>query len=283
MSLATEIGEPESRFADVAGCRLHYQSVGDGPTVVCLHGGGPGATGWTNFSRNVDGLARRFRLLLVDFPGFGRSTAPAPIPRPLEFFAEVVEALIGELGIDRAHFIGNSTGGGVSIVIAAHRPELVDRLVLMGTAGYGSSLLNPSPSEGVRLIRSYYPGPSLDKMRWLIKSFVYDSSGRDFEDLVRLRYEASLDPALEQAALERGQHSSLVDLLPEVAAETLLIWGREDRFVPLEHALGFLGGIRNSRLVVFPRCGHWVMAERVEEFNHHVVDFLTRDLEGERA
>jgi pimeloyl-ACP methyl ester carboxylesterase len=214
----------------------------------------------------------------VDFPGFGRSTAPGPVPHPLELFSEAVAGLLDDLGTERAHFIGNSTGGGVGLMLAANRPELVDRMVLMGTAGYGSSVLAPLPSEGVRLIRSYYPNPSLDKMRWLIRTFVYDSSGPEFEELVKMRYEASLDPALERAALERGQHSSLVDLLPRITAETLLIWGREDRFVPLEHALGFLAGIRNSRLLVFPRCGHWVMAERVEEFNQAVVDFLTRSL-----
>ena len=274
MSPTAEFAEPESRYADVAGCRLHYQVAGDGPTVICLHGGGPGATGWTNFSRNVGGLAEHFRLVLVDFPGFGRSTAPEPIPHPLEYFAEVVEQLVGELDIDRAHFLGNSTGGGVSLVLAAKRPELVDRLVLMGSAGFGGSVLAPLPSEGVRLIRSYYPDPSLDKMRWLIRTFVYDSSGPEFEQLVKLRYEASLDPALERAALDRGQHSSVVDLLPGVAAETLLVWGREDRFVPLEHALGFLAGIRNSRLVVLPRCGHWVMVERAAVFNQLCTEFL---------
>lgn len=272
--------EPESRYVEIGGNRIQYQDVGSGPTVLCLHGGGPGATAWTNFSRNAAELAQHFRLVLPNFPGFGRSSAPEPLDKPLELFADVTVRLMETLGLKRAHFIGNSTGGAVSILVAANRPQLVDRLVLMGCAGYGSSLLAPLPSEGVRLIRSYYPNPSLEKMRWLIQSFVYDSSAPEIEGLVKLRYEASLDPALERAALNRGAHSSVVDQLPRVHAETLLLWGRDDRFVPLEHAFGFLEGIRNSRLVVFPRCGHWVMAERVKEFNHHVIDFLLPDGDG---
>jgi pimeloyl-ACP methyl ester carboxylesterase len=278
-----ELSEPESRYVQMGGSQVEYQEVGAGPTVICLHGGGPGATGWTNFARNVPRLSQHFRLVLPTFPGFGKSTAPEPIEKPLESFADTVVRLMEALDIERAHFLGNSTGGGVSILIAANRPQLVDRLVLMGSAGYGSSMLTPLPTEGVRLIRSYYPNPSLEKMRWLIQTFVYDSGSPDVEELVKLRYEASLEPALEQAALNRGAHSSLTDKLSKVQAKTLLVWGREDRFVPLEHALGFLAGIRNSRLLVFPRCGHWVMAERTEEFNHHVIDFLLSDAEGDAS
>ncbi len=271
---------PDASYVEIGGCRVLYQEVGQGPTVLCLHGGGPGASSWSNFFRNAEELSRHFRLVMMDYPGFGGSSADGKIERPLEFFADVVLGLMDHLQIARASFIGNSTGGGVSLNVALKAPERVDRLILMGSAGYGINIMTPAPTEGVRQIRGYYPEPTIEKMRNLVRAFVYDADRPLFEEVVHERYEASLAPGLSEAALNRGGHSSLVPDLPRIQAPTLLIWGREDRFVPLEHALGFLAGIRNSRLIVLPRCGHWVMAERPAEFNKYVIDFLSdRSLE----
>src|SRR3954447_10511601 len=155
---------PEPNFVDIADCRVLYRELGEGPPLLCLHGGGPGASAWSNFSRNADQLAQHFRLIMMDYPGFGGSTAGGPIPQPLEFFATIALGLLDHLGIERTHFLGNSTGGAVSLRVASQAPERVERLVLMGSGGYGMSILSPSPMEGLRLIRSYYPEPSVEKM-----------------------------------------------------------------------------------------------------------------------
>lgn len=269
--------DPVEQMVRANGCQIAYREVGSGEPVVCLHGGGPGASGWSNFAVTAPTLSEHFRLLIPDFPGFGRSTTPGPVASPLEFFADTLNAFLAELGIDRAHFVGNSTGGGVSAKVAIDHPERVNRLVLMGSAGYGVSHFSPIPNEGLRLIFDYYPDPTRDKMRKLLEAFVYDSQFPGFEDLLEARYQASLDPAVRKAFVERGPHISLTHDLPKITARTLLIWGREDRFVMLDHALGFLSGIPDARLIVFNRCGHWVQAEKRDEFNRCVIDFLRAD------
>lgn len=72
--VATQLTEEStSRFADIGGRRVHYNEAGSGPAVVMLHGGGPGATGWSNFQRNVGPMSEKHRVLLVDHPGYGQT------------------------------------------------------------------------------------------------------------------------------------------------------------------------------------------------------------------
>ena len=108
----------ESRFVSAAGVRVHYQEAGSGDPVICLHGAGPGANSFSNFRRNIDALAERFRVVLYDMPQFGQSEKVAITDGRLSFNAGVLDAFMAEMGIDRAHFIGNSMGGQVSLKLA---------------------------------------------------------------------------------------------------------------------------------------------------------------------
>src|SRR3954470_8245463 len=108
--------EATSRVAELpSGLRLHYHEAGDrtAETVLLLHGGGPGASAWSNFGRTVTALADRFHVLAVDQVGFGQSSKPARFAK--QFFAASADSLVellDQLGIGRAHCVGNSLGGG---------------------------------------------------------------------------------------------------------------------------------------------------------------------------
>ncbi|MGW7370141.1 alpha/beta fold hydrolase, partial [Streptomyces sp. NPDC054841] len=93
-----------------SGLTLHYHEAGpvDAPALVLLHGGGPGASAWSNFGRSLPFFAERFRTLLVDQPGFGASDKPVPDRDYYTFSADAVAALMDELALDRAHFLGVS-------------------------------------------------------------------------------------------------------------------------------------------------------------------------------
>ena len=111
-----------SRFSDAARMRLHYHEAGPdgepgGAPLVMLHGGGPGASAWSNFGRNLLVFAARFRTLLVDQPGFGRSDKPPVTGHYFTFAAEALAGLLDELGIDRVHLVGNSLGGDRKSVV----------------------------------------------------------------------------------------------------------------------------------------------------------------------
>src|SRR5260370_29121414 len=139
------------RFADAAGMRLHYHEGGPaeqvgGTPVVMLHGGGPGASAWSNFGRNLPVLAARFRTLMVDQPGFGSSAKPPVTGHYFTFAAQALAALLDELGIGQVHLIGNSLGGGTAVRFALRFPERTGRLVPLGPGGLTLTVPAPDPT-----------------------------------------------------------------------------------------------------------------------------------------
>ena len=268
------------RYVKVGKLKLYCEEYGEGTPVICLHGGGPGADSRSNFHRNVEPLARRHRVLLVDLPQFGRSDKPVITENVLTFNARHLHWMLGELGLARASFIGNSFGGQTAIKFAIDYPESIDRLVVIGSNPVARSLFSPMPVEGVKRIMEYYrgEGPTREKMRTLLQTLVYDP---DFvtDEVVEVRYRASVEPDL----LELKQHPGppLQDLsaeLDRVLAPTLIVWGLDDRAGPLDVGLQMARAFGSAELHIFGRTGHWAQVERADEFNRVVGEFLSRDL-----
>ena len=99
----------------VDGKPIFFAEAGNGPAVVLLHGGGPGASGVSNYSRNIDALSGRFRVIVPDMPGYGRSTKSMDLTDPFGHLADAMRGLLDELGIETAHLIGNSYGGAAAL------------------------------------------------------------------------------------------------------------------------------------------------------------------------
>jgi 4,5:9,10-diseco-3-hydroxy-5,9,17-trioxoandrosta-1(10),2-diene-4-oate hydrolase len=279
------------RFATAGGMRLHYHEAGPGDgaaagrlPVVLLHGGGPGASAWSNFGPNLPAFAARFRTLLIDQPGFGQSDKPSVTGNYFTFAADAIAALLGELGLDRVHLVGNSLGGGTAVRFALRFPERAGRLVLMGPGGLSLNVFAADPTEGVRRLAEFAapPGPTPEKLAAFLRTLVYDQR-LITDELVAERFAAASDPAALAAMAALG--ASFFD--PATAADgmlwreahqlrqdVLLIWGREDRVNPLDGALVALKVIRRAQLHVFSRCGHWAQLEKADEFNRLAISFL---------
>jgi 4,5:9,10-diseco-3-hydroxy-5,9,17-trioxoandrosta-1(10),2-diene-4-oate hydrolase len=282
--------EATSRYLQAGGLRIHYHEAGTGYPLVCIHGGGPGASGWSNFRRNLGELSQHFRTVLVDLPGYGQSDKVPVQGSPFLFYATAVRDFMDALGIQRAHLLGNSLGGAVALRLAAEWPQRAQRLVLMGPAGLLAPF-NPQPAEGIKFLHSYYqpPGPSLERLRAFVDVMVYDPS-QVTEQLLQERYRASIqpevmaNPPLGWHIARAMQEERLWALLPRVPHPTLVIWGRDDRVVPLDNAFIALRLLPDVRLHVFANCGHWAQWERAREFNRLVIDFLAAQdgRDGER-
>lgn len=278
MSAITEA--KTSRFVDVGTLRVHMNEAGSGDPLVLIHGGGPGATGWGNYRRNIDSLSQHFRCLLVDLPGFGKSSKVFAKERGLfSVYAETIRGVLDALQIERAHFIGNSLGGGTTLKFILDYPDRAGNAVLMGSAG-STSVSSASPSEGLKTVISYYEGegPTLEKMKACIDMMVVNKAHLN-EALYRERYNASIDPeVLANPPLRPRGKSHSEELWKEnlsgITQRVLLIWGREDRVVPLDMSYLLLQTIPNAQLHVFPKCGHWAQWEKAEEFNPLVTEFL---------
>ncbi|MDP9083156.1 MAG: alpha/beta fold hydrolase [Pseudomonadota bacterium] len=273
--------EGTSRFARVGTLRIHYHEAGAGLPLVLIHGGGPGATGWSNWNRNVAVLAERFRIIIPDLPGFGQSDEkPRGSPFP-GWWAGTIVALLDALGIGKAHFIGNSLGGSVTLKVALEAPERVDRMILMGSGG-SFAPLTPFPTAGIVTLRTFYqpPGPSLERLKGFIGQLVYDPS-KVSDELIGERFQVAMTPSI--VANPPMQHNPgdappndiWRDVrLTKLPHKTLMIWGREDKVMPLDMAFPLLRQIPDARLYVIPKCGHWAQWEHADEFNATALQFF---------
>ncbi len=263
---------------------LHFSEEGSGPAVVFLHGGGPGASGWSNFGGNVPVFATRYRVLVVDQPGFGKSPVSERDGHYFTVAAAELASLLDELGIEKAHVVGNSLGGGTAVRFALDHPQRTDKLVLMGPGGLSLNVFSPDPTEGIKRLYEFAapPGPSPEKLEAFLRTLVFDQK-LITPSLVEERYAAASSPSALAAMARMGR--SFMD--PAVAEqgllwreahrlrhEVLLIWGREDRVNPVDGALVALKLIKRARLHVFGGCGHWAQLEKRDEFNRLAMDFL---------
>ena len=271
--------ESTSRYVQAGDVRVQYHEAGDGPPLLCIHGGAPGAFGWGNFGRNLEALSRHFRVMVVDLPGYGKSDKPKIEGPRTGFYASVFLAMLDALGIGKAQVMGMATGGSVALKMAIEHPDRMDRLIVINSPG-GLSLFHPGvPRPGSH---DYYggDGPSLAKMRQTVSGIVYDPSILT-EDVIQERYEASIDPDFMATAPEgkggtAGQAlEPLWQDLHRIQAPTLVIWGRDNKTLNFDNALFMLHRIPDVRVQIYGRCALWVPYEKAHEFNSNVIGFLT--------
>ena len=255
------------------------QRGGSGAPLVLLHG--YMMSGWY-FRNLVPALERTHEVITIDLPGFGESDRPAPsvFGYDAAAFAGVVDEVLARLGVPRAAVLGHSMGGGVALAVAARSPERVERLVLVSPAVYTL----PVPALA-RLVMTPVVGPLLWKhafTRGELKRQMRTQHFRDAraitDELVdhvwsRFRRAGGPEAAYAVARWLSSLQSSTGEPM-RVRAPTLLVWGDEDRMVPLEHARRLQGAIAGARLAIVPACGHNVHLERGDELLRQLQPFL---------
>ena len=277
------------RTVNVAGKPIFVAETGTGSAVVMLHGGGPGASGVSNYSRNIEALAQQFRVIVPDMPGYGRSAKGVDHDDPFGYLADMIRGLLDELGIDTAHLVGNSYGGSAALRLALDTPNRVGKLVLMGPGGIGTT--RDVPTAGLKTLLSYYggDGPSREKLEAFIRNYlVYDGASVP-DELIDLRYAASIDPeVVANPPLRRPSGPKALrtlwrmDLtrdnrLKRLTTPTLVLWGRDDKVNRPAGGPMLLNLMPNAELVMTSHTGHWMQWERAELFNRLVTEFLCPD------
>jgi pimeloyl-ACP methyl ester carboxylesterase len=267
------------RSCTLRGARVNYVEMGEGPPIVLVHG----LSGcWQNWLENIPQLARRHRVVALDLAGFGDSELPheeISIPG----YGRFVDAFLGEIGVERAVLVGNSMGGFITAETAIAHPSRVEKLVLVSAAGLvelsetrlhlverGARLLHPATAAllarrehlvrrpRLRRVMLYgvakYPDRLAPELCWEVAS----GAGKPgFVD--------ALTATLAYDFRER---------LPEVSVPTLIVWGRDDRIVPVSGAYEYERLISDTRRVIFDDTGHVPMLERPARFNQLVEEFL---------
>lgn len=261
--------------------KLHYNDCGEGSeVVVMLHGSGPGATGWANFNRNIEPLVNAgYRVILLDCPGWGKSDSIVNTQSRSDLNATALKGVLDALDIERAHLIGNSMGGHSVVAFTLSYPERVGKLILRGGGTGGASLFTPMPAEGIKRLNQLYREPTIENLKAMMDIFVFDTSDLT-EELFQTRLnnilarQDHLDNFVKSLEANPKQFPDFSARLGEIKADTLVIWGRQDRFVPFDTSLRLMAGIPQAQLHVFNQCGHWVQWEHADTFNRLVVDFI---------
>lgn len=261
---------------------LHYEEQGSGEVLVLLHGSGPGVSGASNFAANLPVFAQHFRTVMLDLPGFGASPELEWTKPYAEHAAESVVALLDELGVEKAHVLGNSMGGWVGLEMAHAAPERVDKLVLMGPGGLFAEVFAPPRSEGARRLFEFIENPSHAGMLAWVDTMVSDPS-MITDELIETRYQAAMAPgAIDRMRRIFGSmgmpgKSPMWMRTGEIRHKTLVTWGRDDRMLPLEGSFFATRRMPNADMHIFSGCGHWAQVERKDAFEKLTIEFLNQN------
>lgn len=283
MTTHTELPAMRERLLDVDGKKVFVAETGEGAPVLLLHGGGPGASGVSNYSRNIAPLAREYRVIVPDLPGYGRSGKGIDLTDPFGALATGIRGVLDQLGLDKAHFVGNSYGGACALRLALDTPERVDRMVLMGPGGIGTTRALPTP--GLNSLLNYYSGdgPSRLKLEKFIRTYLVFNAAQIPDSVIDARYEASIDPEVIAAPpLQRPKDPRTIwkmdftrdRRLSRLPVPTLVLWGAADQVNRPSGGRMLADRMPDCDLYEVANTGHWVQWERADLFNRLCADFL---------
>ena len=238
---------------------IHSLEYGTGDEVLVLIHGLSGSSRW--WIRNIPELASRFRVLVPDLIGFGRSRVVGPLPT-IRQVARLLARWVDTLDVEQVTPVGHSMGGQISIHFAAYAPERLKRLVLVDAAGI-PRLMSPRA-----LLR--FAGEASPLWRWGDPSFLPVIAGDAW----------TAGPRVLLRALRNIQLDDVRPLLPQIRVPTLIIWGDRDRLVPIADGWELRRLIPDSRIAVLRGAAHNAMVDRPADFNRLLCRFIEGDPVG---
>ena len=273
------------QHAENMAVKVRYVMEGNGPAVLLVHGLGASLAVW---GENIAPLAEEGRTVYaLDLPGYGKSDKPRELDYDAVSGAHFLVRFMDTLGIKSATIIGNSAGGIVSAMCALIYPHRVERLVLVDAPGLARPMAWFLRFASLPLLGELLHIPDVHDPRNMIKSVFYEPKAVS-DDLVDELMHVRNFRGSKMAALRSirsgtslwGLRKKMLVLhrLKGFAKPLLVIWGREDRIIPVSHACRAAEVLSpNCTVHIIPYCGHWPQLERPEEFNLLVLDFLKRE------
>lgn len=256
-------GGMRRRLTRVGGHEITYWEGGRGETVLLIHGLN-GST-LADFRQLASGLAKRYRVISVDLPGFGLSTH-VPMKQSVANQAGFVLGFLDAIGLDASHVLGNSMGGWVALKLAERHPARVKSLVLTASAGIHFEhppleVFTPEDTEGLKKLLWHicYQPPSLPGF------FM-----RDWLRVMRLRRHSVREMLDSMQTAEDAMEAHL----PGMRVPTLILWGDSDRLIPPDTGKRMAAMMPDARLEVIERCGHLLLHEHHPTVLAHVERFL---------
>ena len=273
---------PASVLGTTADVKVHYVEAGSpsAPPMMLVHGF---ATGWFMWKQVMPELAKDYHVFAIDLPGFGFSDKPKDFPYEPDGYGKTLMNFMDQKGIQKAILVGNSMGGSLSLWLAMYHPERVSRLVLVDAGGYPMKLpvmLWIATISWIRPIAKPLFG------KWVIKlmlKYIFSDDSKVTPELVE-EYGQPFETENAKDVLfwmfKRNDISNFGELtknIPNIKVPTLVIWGENDRVIPIEHAHNFNRDIKDSEMVIIPQCSHCPQVDKPAEFLRAITTFLMKN------
>lgn len=273
---------------EIDGCSVNYVDIGEQGEhrpIVFVHG----LSGqWQNWLENIPRFAQQRRVVAMDLPGFGMSEMPHD-KISIELYGNFVAEMCRRLELAPAVLVGNSMGGFVAAEVAIRAPEVVERLMLLSSAGVSQMDIARRPLMAAAKVAGFLATANLAQKRWIARRRVprhwvmslicRHPSGIKadamFEGLMKGADKPGFEPAL------RGTiEYDFRDRIPQIGAPTIVVWGEKDMIIPVKDADAFVSMIDGARKIIMKDTGHVPMFERPRTFNDLLEEFLHYEVEG---
>ncbi|GAA4714184.1 alpha/beta fold hydrolase [Brevibacillus fulvus] len=247
----------KEEFIDVGGSKVHLYRSGNGEPLLWLHGAnGP------QWGACMDTLASSYEVIVPDHPGFGQSELPGWMDK-IDDIAFHYRDLLDKLGIERAYICGSSLGGWIGLQFALTHAHRVKKLVVSNAAGInipGKDSLNTFHLPIQQVVeKCYYDKSLVPKL----------------PSIEQLPVEVFKNRAMfARLTWEQGYDAKLLHRLQGLRVPTLIVWGRNDELIPVEHGGKLQQAIPDSRLLIIEQCGHLPYMEKTKEFTEMLFNFL---------
>lgn len=267
---------PQGEFTSINGTKIHYISRGQGKPLILIHGFGASTFTWR---KNINSLASKgFKVWALDQKGFGLSDKPVSSEYSLKAQAKLIKKFMDEKKIEKAVLVGSSMGGAVLINFATLYPQRAKKLILIDSAGYqkgpppwiASAPLKP-------FLKMFVRATALNKTIFTLSARrAYYNDKIITPELIDGYYLPLKIPGAEEALYEMASQNDLPlvkNRIKKVKVPTLIIWGKEDRIIPVKNAYWFHRDIQGSKLTIIEKCGHSPQEEKPAQVNQLIVEF----------
>ncbi|MCH2082546.1 MAG: alpha/beta hydrolase [Saprospiraceae bacterium] len=264
-----------SQFIDVMDMNVHYRINGQGPTLLLVHGTAASLHTWEDWTSQLE---KDFQVISLDIPAYGL-TGPHPNRSyKVDNYVEFLSAFAKKLRLDSFSLAGNSLGGLIAWNYAARHPDQIQKLILIDPSGFSQK--KPA-SLAFRLAKNKFSSKIL---RYITPKSLFQKSLKEVyfdesklkPDLLNRYYDLGLRTGNRQAFIDRANTKQNIDLsrLQRIQAPTLIMWGKQDAWIPVEHAAQFQSAIKNAEVLIYDRAGHIPMEEIPELTVKDAISFL---------
>lgn len=268
--LKEKYANQHSKFIEIDGMQVHYRDEGKGTPIVLIHGTASSLHTWNDWTKE---LAKNYRVIRMDLPAFGLTGANTSGNYSIEYYTQFLHQFLSTINVDTFYLAGNSLGGNIAWEYAAKYPEKIKKLVLVDASGLSTNKELPAIFKMAKT-------PVLSSLflyvtpKFFIKKNmkeVYADDSKITEELITRYHEMALRTGNRQAFIDRAkidfnlEGKANLEKLKSIQTETLLIWGAEDNWIPLDNGQRMHKALTNSKLVVIKKSGHVPMEENPKE------------------